>query len=446
MTGPSAAQTVPIRVGSRGPLGTAAPGQPTNLVGVERLLLTDAHLTLVGPADPLDPNRATRAESLLDHVARIGARPFGDLALVDLVEQHGLTGHGGAHVPAALKWRSALRSSGPLTVVANGAESEPVSGKDGTLLRQRPHLVLDGLALLAEALGADRAVLWLHGDDAGARDAVLWAIEERRSTLGSQHPVEVVSGPSHYLSGESSAIVRALSGGPALPTARRPVDPGAPTTLVHNVETLARLALLARGHAVPATVLLSVLTPTGRRVVEADRGTRLVDVLTGLGWPLDPPPAAVLLGGYGGQWATWEQVGRLTLDEGVMRAHGLSLGAGVVVPLPAGACGLTETAALTAYLASMSARQCGPCLFGLPSIADTLQRLAAGRAPAGELTRLHDDVRAVQGRGACHHPDGVTRLVASAVEVFGRDLAAHADGLVCRGSRRSVLPMPQDHR
>jgi NADH:ubiquinone oxidoreductase subunit F (NADH-binding) len=346
-------------------------------------------------------------------------------------------------VPASAKWRRALRTTGPLTVVANGAESEPVSGKDGTLLRQRPHLVLDGLAVLAEALGADRAVLWLHGDDDGAHRAALRAVEERHHHGTDSLPVEVVSGPHHYLAGEGSAITQALAAGPALPTARRPVDdPHAPRTLVHNVETLARLALLARGLPDPTTVLLTVVTPTGRHVHEARRTDTVADVLARTGWTVDTPPQAVLLGGYGGQWATWQQVRDVTVHEPALSAAGLSLGAGVVVPLAAGACGIAQTAQLAEYLASMSARQCGPCLFGLPSLARTLGALADGTPPAGALARLRALLTAVEGRGACHHPDGVTRLVASAVQVFGADLAAHAAGAPCLGSGRLGFGVP----
>ena len=57
-------------------------------------------------------------------------------------------------------------------VIANGAESEPASDKDATLLWLSPHLVLDGLQLAAEAVGADTAILYTHANrehDVGGR-------------------------------------------------------------------------------------------------------------------------------------------------------------------------------------------------------------------------------------------------------------------------------------
>src|SRR5258708_29788616 len=84
--------------------------------------------------------------------------------LLDLIEQSGLRGRGGAAFPLATKARAVRRVAkwrGTPIVVANGEEGEPASIKDRWLLRNRPHLVLDGLRPAAAAAGADRAVLSL---------------------------------------------------------------------------------------------------------------------------------------------------------------------------------------------------------------------------------------------------------------------------------------------
>jgi len=393
-----------------------------------------------------EPEPRLQGDGLGEHFADLGARPSAlgwaaGEALLAAVDAAGLSGHGGAHVPVAVKWRAARQAHSALTVVANGAESEPLSVKDATLLRQRPHLVLDGLALAAEALDAGRVVVWLHGADGVTRRVVQAAVAERRAAGEPGPLVEVVSGPSHYLAGESSAIAAGLDGRPALPTVRRPAAQGAPRTLVHNVETLARLALLARGLPSMDTVLVTVVGPGGRHVSEVDRGSSLVDVLHRGGWPWGEPPAGVLLGGFGGAWAAWADLQRATVDEHSLRAVGLSLGAGILAPLPAGVCPVAETAAMATYLASMSARQCGPCLFGLPAVASSVRRLADSSAPRGERRRLVADLRTIAGRGACHHPDGVVRLVGSLLTVFGEHVEHHARGRRCSGVR--MLPVPE---
>jgi NADH:ubiquinone oxidoreductase subunit F (NADH-binding) len=104
-------------------------------------------------------------------------------------------------------------------------------------------------------------------------------------------------------------------------------------------------------------------------------------------------------------------------------------GAGIVRVLTRDSCGLRATADITGYLAAQSARQCGPCRNGLPRLAETLGALAYdGRCEPREITRL---AALVDGRGACHHPDGAARLVRSALTVFADDIPLHQRGTCC---------------
>ena len=98
--------------------------------------------------------------------------------------------------------------------------------------------------------------------------------------------------------------------------------------------------------------------------------------------------------------------------------------------LPARACGLEYTAKVLAFLAAESARQCGPCMFGLPAIAADFAELLRGGGPA--TARLARRLPLLSGRGACAHPDGAARLATSALRVFGPDVAAHSAGGRCR--------------
>lgn len=414
---------------------------------------------LDGPVHlPLYRNAARNAllpvtEDLDDHHRRLGHRPtatgrHGDLLLHTLAEI-GLTGRGGGHFPAARKWQTVLRAGGGGTVVANAAEGEPASGKDAALITHRPHLVLDGLVSAGEAVGAENLIVWLHAGDHLARRTLSRALAERHVGGLLEPPVRVVSAPDHYLSGESSAIIRHLAGGPALPQFRRTpaaVDGlhGLPT-LVHNVETLARVALAGRLGAddYRPTTLLTVLTGGGRSVVEAEPSWTLSDALAA-GGHRTPRTDAVLLGGYGGAWLPWPQAAGLAVHEPAARAAGTSLGAGVLAPLPAGGCGLAHTAAIASYLAASSARQCGPCLFGLRAIADTMTLLATAQVGRADLRRLDRFTAQVAGRGGCNHPDGAVRLVASALSVFADDVVAHRRGRPCPGADDRIdWPLPE---
>jgi NADH:ubiquinone oxidoreductase subunit F (NADH-binding) len=371
-------------------------------------------------------------DDLVAHCRRFGPRPrqVGD-ALIDTLEAAGLTGRGGAHHPAAAKWRAVRATGTPAVVVGNGAEGEPLSRKDAALLELRPHLVLDGLACAAEAVGARDTVIWLHEGAHACRSSVAHALDERRAAGQAEPPARIVTSPDRYVSGESSAVVSALAGGPALPRfsrlpAARAGVRGAPT-LIHNVETLARVALIARHGAAPAaTTLLTIAAPGHRVVLEVGVGSTIRNAV---GAVLGRAPVhAVLVGGYGGSWAPWSAVADAKADEADLHERGLSLGAGVVLPLQAGDCGVAQAATVADYLADSSARQCGPCMFGLRAVADLMISLADRSLRRRDAPRLHRFLAEISGRGGCHHPDGAVRMIASAVTTFEDDVHAHLRG------------------
>jgi len=394
-----------------------------------------------------------RPAGLPAHLAVHGPLPYRGRPgpLIAEVRESGLTGRGGAAFPVHRKLAAVAAAGRRPVVVANGAESEPLSAKDKTLLHYSPHLVLDGLQLAAEAVGARRTVLYLHEDTAlqAWLGELLW---ERQSNGLDRAGVDLVLAPPRFLSGQETAVVNVLNGGPALPTFTPPRTfergvGGAPT-LVQNIETLAHLALIARYGAAwfrclgtaaePGSMLASVLQADGSpAVLEAALGTALRDLLD-----LGDHVQAVLVGGYHGSWLPARLAGQLALSNEDLRPAGAAAGAGVVAALPAGRCGLAETARVARYLALESAGQCGPCLNGLPRIATALAELA-GTSP-GNLV-INDLERwggLTSGRGACHHPDGAVRFVRSALRVFAPEIRRHQAGTCTATDGRPFLPAP----
>ncbi|PZS34525.1 MAG: NADH-quinone oxidoreductase subunit E [Pseudonocardiales bacterium] len=370
--------------------------------------------------------------------------------LIAAVRDAGLTGRGGAAFPTHRKLSAVAAGRHPV-VVANAAEGEPVSGKDQLLLSAAPHLVLDGLQLAARAVGARDAVVYVHAGPLVAlmRDLVARRAADRVDAVA----VRVVDAPARFISGQESAVVSRLNGGSALP---RTVPPavfqkgvGGRPTLVQNVETLAHLALIARNGPAwfrsrgtaeePGTMLLTIGGAVhAPGVVEADIGTP-VGMLLGLGGGPSRQVQALLIGGYHGTWLPAED---LPISVAGLRPYGATPGAGVLVALPSDVCGLVETARAVGYLAGESAGQCGPCRSGLPALAATMRGLATpGRAGAAP-ERIAQLAGLVEGRGACHHPDGTARFVRSALAVFHDEIVAHQDGW-CRATHPApVLPIP----
>ncbi|WEO78602.1 NADH-ubiquinone oxidoreductase-F iron-sulfur binding region domain-containing protein [Cryobacterium sp. SO2] len=433
---------------------------------------------------PLGTSRLTRAAApdLGHHLAVYGALPAvtGSAELLETLRAAGLEGRGGAGFPA---WRklaavpAAARSRA--VVIGNAAEGEPLSIKDATLLRTAPHLVIDGLLSVAAAVNAAEAYLYAP---AALLPHLGRALAERSDAGG----VQMRAAAESFVSGEASAVVNALAGRPAVPRdgAIRLTTSGLGKrpTLLHNIETLAQIALIVRFGATwfrslgtatdPGTRLVTVsrglsaagvaasttvpradncVPRTGRTsplrqqlgteadapghatatvptatVLEVVGGSSIDEVLRFAG--VDPSAvAAVLVGGYHGAWLPGEAL-HTGLDRASLAPFGANPGAGILFALETGRCPLTLAAAIADYLAGESAGQCGPCVNGLPAMAGVLGRLAAGdrdpRLP-GEVARL---AALVTGRGSCHHPDGTARFVLSTLTVFEADVAAHLHG------------------
>ncbi|MDQ0769908.1 NADH:ubiquinone oxidoreductase subunit F (NADH-binding) [Pseudarthrobacter defluvii] len=368
--------------------------------------------------------------------------------LLEVLAESGLTGRGGA---AFETWRKATATAGSgrkslfavrPVVIANGAEGEPLSFKDRTLLAHAPHLVIDGLMALAAALGqagTSGTNMYIYAP-AASLPRVREALAER--PRGKQ--VRVVQAPETFISGESSAVVNMIANGTALPTdqRRRLSESGlnGRPTLVVNVETLAQVALIARFGARwfreagtptdPGTRLVSVSGPAPARdvVLEVPGGVQLCLVLKEAG--MDPGSlSAVLVGGYHGRWVRPAEHALSPVGPPGRTARP---GAGVIHALDLQTCGIQATARIVSYLAGQSARQCGPCMFGLPAMASILNRIAGGETDHRLATELDRLGRLVSGRGACRHPEGTTGLVSSALEVFAADFRAHLAGY-CTG-------------
>jgi NADH:ubiquinone oxidoreductase subunit F (NADH-binding) len=392
---------------------------------------------------------------LAGHLSQYGPPPLaGAGRLVDAVERSGLTGRGGGAFPAGRKLRAVAAARGGAVVVANGSESEPASSKDAVLLAHAPHLVLDGIALTAAALGATRAYLCV-GEPGGAA-ALAQAVAERDRSGLNQVPIQVTATRPGYLPGQETALISVLNGGAPRPTLVPPLPAARGVhrrpTLVMNVETLAHIALIARygpqwfrevgTPAGPGSALVTLSGAVSRPgVYEIRLGTPLRAVLD-LAGPQDRPQA-VLVGGYFGSWLPLPAAIETGLSTEGLAPAGAALGPGVLAVLPDSCCGLAETARVTGYLASQIAGQCGPCASGMPALAEAMNWIAFGQPGDGLVGWTRQLTRLIAGRGACHLPDGTAALVTSALRVFAADLRAHAAHGPCeRAGRAPLLPLP----
>lgn len=360
-----------------------------------------------------------------------------DESLLDALEAAGLTGRGGAAFSTAVKIRSAFRNRADLIV--NACDGEIGASKDAVVVEQHLDELVRGARLVAPHRRQRVSFAAHRGSQAIARFA-----EAGLRTL------EV---PHRYVSSEASALVSLAQGGLARPFAKRvdPVEGGRDSagrrirpTVVLNAETLWRVAQIAeRGPAwfrsrgtveEPGPRLATVSGFVARPlVVETEAGVPLLSLLDAAGG-LPANAEAVLVGGLGGAFLTAAEAKTAIWSTDDLRRFGGSLGPGVISVVDPGRCPLEIVGEFLGYAAGESAGQCGPCMFGLPAVANAWRGLRrSGDDEAFAELRHH--LGLLPGRGACGFPTGVSRFGSSALRVFGEHARTHAGG-ACAYTRK----------
>ncbi|HZQ30144.1 MAG TPA: NADH-ubiquinone oxidoreductase-F iron-sulfur binding region domain-containing protein [Mycobacterium sp.] len=381
-------------------------------------------------------------EDFAEYRASGGYRPLiGADSLLEEVELSGVLGRGGAAFPLAVKLRAVrdrARRGRDTVVIANGEEGEPASVKDRWLLRNRPHLVLDGLRLAAQMVDSRRAYVYVS--DGHAATCVEAALAELDQDLLGDVAVHILTVEPGYVAGEETAAVRAINGGPAKPTDKppRPYQQGVKglPTLVSNVETLATLPYLqhhgaeafrAEGTSMSPGTFLMTITGGGRApwLYEVPHGLAFTELLALHGIPAEQV-RGVLMGGYFAGLLNREILDA-TLDHETFRRLGSGLGCGAISVLTDD-CPVAVAASVMAYFDRENAGQCGSCFNGTAAMSAVAQALRDGVATAEDLTRLERWSVVLRGRGACATLDAATNIAATLLVQFPQLVERHMSG------------------
>ena len=367
------------------------------------------------------------------------------VVVIQEVAKSGLRGRGGAGFPTGEKWR-AVRAvgAGSRFAVCNAAEGEPATFKDRLLLRTNPYQVLEGLAIAAYAVGAERAYV-------GLKEAFRPEIEPLRRALGEMQdadalggvPVEIVLGPDLYLFGEETGLEEVIEGRLPLPRVARPFvqglfakPPQDNPTLVNNVETLANVPhILADGSdwlratgtdRAPGTMLFTICGDVRREgVFELPLGTplrSLVEELAG-GTPENRVVKAVFPGASN-TVVLPEQLDA-SMDFDSMRQVGSGLGAGGFAVFDDSACIVQAAYRYSRFLYVESCGQCPACKFGTGEVTQALQRIEAGGGSDRDLELILVQARGSTGGQKCALPTGESLLMQSLVQAFGDEFRSH---------------------
>ncbi len=392
--------------------GLALPGRlPGRL---PRELLAPGTLLLAS----VEPGRPVNGQ---EHRRHWGSAPaLGIDDLIARVAAHEVVGAGGAAFPTDRKLAS-LAGARVSHVIVNGAEGETASGKDGVLLGHVPHLVLDGAITAARALGAPRIIVRIGADRPDLAISLANCLAERRDAV----PIELSIGPATFVAGEATAVIRAITGGPALPA-----DLGRPPSirtgigrrrthvLLSNAETFARMALASRGVAGRSALASASGAVREPGVVELPDSSTLADLATAAGG-LVGAPEVLITGGWHGRWVPWDGLSAGTeLTREALSQLGGRWGAGAFVWIPQDLPAWDALAGIARELAEGTAGQCGPCWRGLPAVAEVI---ASAAGATGRRAEIEDLMAQVDGRGICAHPSAAVAALRSALDLIGED-------------------------
>jgi NADH-quinone oxidoreductase subunit F len=372
-------------------------------------------------------------------------------AIIRAVDESGLRGRGGAGFPTGRKWRACAAQEGAVRyVVANGFEADPGAQVDRTLMERDPHLVVEGVALAAYAVGAGDAYVVVkqgHGAVTRRLRAAIRAAEEA-GYLGSDVlgrgfdlQVEVREVPGGFVVGEETVLLQALENKRAQPEQRPPFPAvrglwGKPT-VVNNVETLAAVPwIVANGAAsfaavggpdAPGTTLVQVSGAVGRPgIIEAPLGTpvkELVQVARGRR-PGLRRIKAVLVGGPSGGFLPPAGLG-IGLGAQALESAGAILGSGTVLVVDDTACIVSLAALMTRYLNDEACGKTIPCRIGTRRLAEIGARFTAGTPRPTDPQLLSDLAADCRDGALCALESTATNPLMSGMRYFGEEFEDH---------------------
>ena len=396
------------------------------------------------------------------------------VVLIGEVEESGLRGRGGAGFPTGTKWRTVAENRSEdlaTTVVVNGAEGEPGTFKDRTILRTNPYEVVEGALIAARAVGATEVIFALKRafTTEVARVAQVIAEVQAVGWADGIH-LAVFEGPGEYLYGEETALLEAIAGRQPFPRISPPFrrgvtelvqttadaesgsglsapvtmagpeeDASAPPTLVDNVETLANVPkIIARGASwfrtegtqeSPGTIVCTVTGRVRRHGVgEVLMGTPLREVIEEIGGgPLPGRTIKAVMSGVATGLLTADLLDTPVSYEALAEV-GSGLGSGGFMVFDDSVDMTAVAAGVSRFLAVESCGQCTPCKQDGLALADLWAKLCRGEGSEHDLQTIRRRAGTVGDRARCYLALQHQAVASSVLERFGDDVRAHLEG------------------
>jgi NADH-quinone oxidoreductase subunit F len=375
--------------------------------------------------------------------------------VVNEVKASGQRGRGGAGFPTGLKWSFMPKQSDgrPHYLVVNADESEPGTCKDREVMRNDPHLLVEGCLMAGFAMGAHVGYIYVRGEFIRERERLEAAVEQayaanligKDNVHGFPFDLYVHHGAGAYICGEETALLESLEGKKGMPRLKPPFPAnmglyGCPTT-VNNVETIAQVPdILRRGAAWFAGI--GRPNNTGTKLfcisghvqkpcnVEEAMGIPLRELLDthagGVrgGWD---NLKAVIPGGSSMPVIPAHECDHLLMDFDGCREHKSALGTAAVIVMDKSTDIIRAFARFAYFYKHESCGQCTPCREGMGWMWRVLTRMAEGRAHKREIDMLMEVTTQIEGHTICAFGDGAAWPVQGLLRHFRHEIEERID-------------------
>jgi len=377
--------------------------------------------------------------------------------VIDQVTRSGLRGRGGAGFPTGLKWSTVAKTGEQQKyVICNADEGDPGAFMDRAVLESDPHRVLEGMAIAAYAVGAQKGFLYVRAEYPLAVKHLKGAIRqaERLGLLGNNicgsrfsFTVDIRLGAGAFVCGEETALIASVEGKRGTPRPRPPYPAESGLwdcpTLINNVETFANIAPIVRNGAewfgaigtekskgTKVFALAGQVNNTG--LIEVPMGMTLREIIyqIGGGIPGDKKYKAVQTGGPSGGCIPEEHLDS-PVDYESLRRIGSIMGSGGMIVMDETSCMVDVAKYFMEFCKSESCGKCVPCRAGTQQMHQLLEKITAGESTPADLTLLEELCDLVMNTSLCGLGQSAPNPILTTLRYFRKEYTEHIEEHVC---------------
>jgi NADH-quinone oxidoreductase subunit F len=370
--------------------------------------------------------------------------------VIATVKESALRGRGGAGFPTGLKWSFMPRQfPGQKYLVCNSDEGEPGTCKDRDILMYNPHIVIEGMAIAAFAMGITVGYNYIHGEIFEVYERFEAALEEARAAgylganiMGSAFSFQLHAhhGFGAYICGEETALLESLEGKKGQPRFKPPFPAsfglyGKPTT-INNTETFAAVPWIIRnggqaylecgkpnnGGTKIFSVSGDVERPGNYEIPLGTPFSKLLELAGGVrgGKALK----AVIPGGSSSPVLPANVIMECTMDYDSIAKAGSMLGSGAVIVMDETRDMVTSLKRLSYFYMHESCGQCTPCREGTGWLWRVVERIDNGQGRPEDMKLLDNVAENIMGRTICALGDAAAMPVRGMIKHYRHEFEA----------------------